>query len=876
MTKSSNQLPITIGNRFAYAPIVTSQASSVTCQTSRAPYSAGILYGSTAGASSSSSTTAVVSGVGGSAGSTGQFCTSSPFFANLKLSRSQADSVSVCGSASSSGLRTSKSRSSFVGMEEEADKNFYLKQSGSEYGMAKHLHTELVMSKHTLKGKMTKFQRLFDRAFSLIQLDTEDAILEGIGIVAKVMMNAWVVPKIGHDLAYGLCDYLREMGYFDTIIQFYLSTDTKERIRRSAGRALEECLSGPNRDYLVEKDMIDDLVNVSKSFKEGDELRVGVSLLESLFKQSSQTNSKLIEMGALDYVLDACKATTISQVFRHAALALANLSMYSENDCQQKMITKNVPDWLFLLASSQDDVTRYYACLAICALVSNKEIEVAVIKSGTLSLVEPFLLAHKPNDFANSDYRHNQGRPREWLEKLIPLLNAKRREPRSMAAFHFAMEAGIKKDQDQLEVFEEIGAIEILKQVASYPEEVAPKFATLALEIIGAEVPYKLSQQVPLWSVEDVQYWVTQIGFENYAIAFQEQKVDGDLLLLLTDKELEVDIDMKSSLLRKRFMRELDSLKIGADYSCIDETQLDRFLVSISPQLSIYTYQLLEKGADRSILPSISDDILKSDLGIRNPIDRFRLIQALEDCKHIDDMEIAILSRHIDIFISYRRSTGNQLASLIKVLLQLRGYKVFIDVDRLYAGKFDLSLLKNIQAAKHFILVLTPQALDRCCGDDQCHDWVHKEVLCAFEHNKNVIPIFDPQFEWPDENLLPGDIRVITRFNGVRWVHEYQDACVDKLEKFIKGELNLNRGFFPHQDRGSKRVPVNYRSNSSKQNSNPGTQSAQLTPSHSVADNLIETLSNHRSRTSSSEDILQAVITSNSHDLSTFEPIVDR
>ncbi len=46
------------------------------------------------------------------------------------------------------------------------------------------------------------------------------------------------------------------------------------------------------------------------------------------------------------------------------------------------------------------------------------------------------------------------------------------------------------------------------------------------------------------------------------------------------------------------------------------------------------------------------------------------------DSKHIDDIEVAILSKQIDVFISYRRSTGNQLASLIKVLLQLRGYKV--------------------------------------------------------------------------------------------------------------------------------------------------------------------------------------------------------
>lgn len=37
--------------------------------------------------------------------------------------------------------------------------------------------------------------------------------------------------------------------------------------------------------------------------------------------------------------------------------------------------------------------------------------------------------------------------------------------------------------------------------------------------------------------------------------------VDGDLLLLLTEKELEQDLQMSSALLRKRFIRELESLK---------------------------------------------------------------------------------------------------------------------------------------------------------------------------------------------------------------------------------------------------------------------------------------------------------------------------
>jgi hypothetical protein len=83
--------------------------------------------------------------------------------------------------------------------------------------------------------------------------------------------------------------------------------------------------------------------------------------------------------------------------------------------------------------------------------------------------------------------------------------------------------------------------------------------------------------QVPCWSVSDVQYWVEkvsylnkvpnelpifQIGFGTFSETFAKNMVDGDLLLLITEKELEEDLDMKSSLLRKRFMRELESLKV--------------------------------------------------------------------------------------------------------------------------------------------------------------------------------------------------------------------------------------------------------------------------------------------------------------------------
>ena len=68
-------------------------------------------------------------------------------------------------------------------------------------------------------------------------------------------------------------------------------------------------------------------------------------------------------------------------------------------------------------------------------------------------------------------------------------------------------------------------------------------------------------------------------------------------------------------------------------------------------------------------------------------------------------------------------------SSLLKVHLQLRGFSVFLDIDRLRAGKFDENLLMNIKLAKHFLLVLTTNALDRCVGDVDRQDWVHKVRL---------------------------------------------------------------------------------------------------------------------------------------------------
>lgn len=423
---------------------------------------------------------------------------------------------------------------------------------------------------------------------------------------------------------------------------------------------------------------------------------------------------------------------------------MANLALYGGAENQEAMINRKVPMWLFPLAFHDDDNIKYYACLAIAVLVANKEIEAEVLKSGTLDLVEPFVTSHSPYEFAKSNLAHAHGQSKHWLQRLVPVLSSKREEARNLASFHFCMEAGIKRQQGNTDIFREIGAIEPLKKVASCPNAVASKFAAQALRLIGETVPHKLSQQVPLWSIEDVREWVKQIGFGEYEHSFFDAKVDGDLLLQLTTENLKEDLGITNGIRRKRFERELQNLKKMADYSSRDTSCLNHFLLSIGLDYTPYTYSMLNAGVDKECLRTLNDDQLFTECGISNSIHRSRILNVLSTmgnpAEPIDD---GLENKILDVFVSYRRSNGSQLASLLKVHLQLRGFSVFIDVERLEAGKFDNNLLQSIKQAKHFLLVLTPRALERCLEDVDCKDWVHRvSHIMLYSSNNNYINFF--------------------------------------------------------------------------------------------------------------------------------------
>lgn len=104
-----------------------------------------------------------------------------------------------------------------------------------------------------------------------------------------------------------------------------------------------------------------------------------------------------------------------------------------------------------------------------------------------------------------------------------------------------------------------------------------------------------------------------------------------------------------------------------------------------------------------------------------------------------------------DIFISYRRVGGAQYARILQLMLQQRGYKVFLDYDELTDGVFSDHIKTAIKESPIFMLVLSKESMHRCVNEE---DWVRQEIMLAIEQKKHIVPINpDKEFEGFPEGM---------------------------------------------------------------------------------------------------------------------------
>ena len=137
------------------------------------------------------------------------------------------------------------------------------------------------------------------------------------------------------------------------------------------------------------------------------------------------------------------------------------------------------------------------------------------------------------------------------------------------------------------------------------------------------------------------------------------------------------------------------------------------------------------------------------------------------------------------IFISYRRDGGDIYAKAICEALKVRGYSVFYDSDSIHSGCFESRIYQAIDECNDFVLVLSPNALDRCINE---RDTLRLEIRHALKCGKNIIPLLLPGFLFPKN--IPADIAEVIRFNGVIFIMEYFDAVIDALIKHFASSLS--------------------------------------------------------------------------------------
>src|ERR1035441_2610129 len=89
------------------------------------------------------------------------------------------------------------------------------------------------------------------------------------------------------------------------------------------------------------------------------------------------------------------------------------------------------------------------------------------------------------------------------------------------------------------------------------------------------------------------------------------------------------------------------------------------------------------------------------------------------------------------IFLSYRRTNIPWALAIFQNLTQ-HGYDVFFDYKGIASGAFERVILGNITARAHFLVLLTPSALERC---DDPKDWLRREIETALESQRNTVPL---------------------------------------------------------------------------------------------------------------------------------------
>ncbi|MGA9564295.1 MAG: tetratricopeptide repeat protein [Candidatus Korobacteraceae bacterium] len=142
------------------------------------------------------------------------------------------------------------------------------------------------------------------------------------------------------------------------------------------------------------------------------------------------------------------------------------------------------------------------------------------------------------------------------------------------------------------------------------------------------------------------------------------------------------------------------------------------------------------------------------------------------------------------VFISYRRTNLPWALAVYQNLTQ-HGFDVFLDYTGIASGDFESVILENIHARAHFLVLLTPSALERC-GDPG--DWLRREIEAALDSKRNIVPLTLEGFDLGTPtiaNQLTGALAALNHYNALSVPPAYFfEAMVRLRDKYLNVRLD--------------------------------------------------------------------------------------
>ena len=142
------------------------------------------------------------------------------------------------------------------------------------------------------------------------------------------------------------------------------------------------------------------------------------------------------------------------------------------------------------------------------------------------------------------------------------------------------------------------------------------------------------------------------------------------------------------------------------------------------------------------------------------------------------------------VFISYRRTNFPWGFSIYQYLTH-RGYDVFFDYKGIASGDFERVILENITARAHFLVLLTPSALERC-GDSA--DWLRREIEAALDAQRNMVPLMLDGFDFGTPSIagqLTGKLAALKSYNALSMPPEYfEEAMANLVDRYLNVSLD--------------------------------------------------------------------------------------